>query len=182
MAFQLEITASRRNGVLLTSSEHISTKEFFILFYVKGLPTVFQINHIVHLAVILAWLPKETRHQWLYCLSASVLFPPFLSSNCTLHISMFQSETGYGKARPSVSSFSCSKIICCESYKKWVNYNTKQTNIRKKMGMFSFVSGLSWYLYTSAFQIVKTYKKDCSSFNNRASNTWLPQNQLLQCN
>lgn len=140
----------------------------------------FQKEHNVNLTVILAWFPKETRHQWLCCLECAC--SPLFSDNCTSHSSMFQSETGSGNKCPSVSSFSCSKIICCESYRKWVNYNTKQANIRKKNGMFIFVSGLSWYLYASAFQIVKTYKRDCSSFNNRASNTWLPQNQLLQCN
>lgn len=174
MTFQLEIINSGRNEELLISFEHISMKAFFIHFYVKGFPTIFQRNQGVHLAVVLAQFPEEMWHQ---CQSVSVL--PIFLNNYTSRFSVLHSETGYGKECPSVSSFSCSKVIFCESYKKWVDYNTKQTNIREKPGLFNFVSGLSWYLYTSAFQIVKSYERDCSSCNNRASNMWLPQNQLL---
>lgn len=166
----------------MTSSAHISMRSSSSIFMLRVHLPYFRISAKPRcsLAAILAWCPKEKRPQRLPCLSVSVLFSPFL--NNYLRVGVFQSETGCGKECPSVSSFSCSRIICWERYKKWGNYNTKQTNIRKKIGMFSFVSGLSWNLHTAAFQIVKTSKRDCSSFNNRASNTWLPQTQLLQCN
>lgn len=63
MAFQLEMMTSRRNEVLLISFEHISIKSFFVHFYVKGFPTIFQINQVVHLAVVLAQFPKEMWHH-----------------------------------------------------------------------------------------------------------------------
>lgn len=70
MAFQFKITTSRGNEVLLISSEHISMKEFFIHFYVKGFPTIFQINQGVHSAVVLAQFPKEIWHQCQECVSS----------------------------------------------------------------------------------------------------------------
>lgn len=133
MAFQLEVRASRRNW---------GTADILWTHFHKGIHTFshpgftyhiseFQINPIVRLAVILAWFPKE-RGISDYIVWVCLFCSPLFSNNCTLRISIFQSETGYGEECPSVSSFSCSKIICCESYKKWFNYNTKQTNIRKK--------------------------------------------------
>lgn len=76
MDLQLEMSTSRSNEVLLISFEHISIKSFFVHFNVKGFPTIFQINQVVHLAKVLAQFPKEMWHQ---CQSVSVLFSLFFT-------------------------------------------------------------------------------------------------------
>lgn len=110
-ASQLEIAASGRNGVLMASSEHISTWNSSAIFMSRVHLPCFRISAKApcSLAAILAWCPKEKRPQRLPCLSVSVLFSPFLDNS--LRASVLQSETGCGKECPSVSSFSCSKII-----------------------------------------------------------------------